>query len=64
MSSEDAKKAQADMYHYVAEVRRLLNTEQPEIHKLRIWAIVVSRLQFELNLANVGIMTSKCSLWL
>ena len=26
-------------------------------YKQRIWAIVVSKLQFQLNLANVGIMT-------
>jgi len=57
MSSADLEKAQANMYHYVAEVCRLLNTEHPEINKESIWAIVVSRLQFELNLANVDIMT-------
>ena len=57
MSSTDIKKAQGNMYHYTAEVCRLLNTEHPEIYKERIWNIVVSRLEFELNLAIVGIMT-------
>jgi hypothetical protein len=57
MSPADVKKAQGNMYHYVAEVHRLLNAEHPEIYKERIWDIVVSRLQFEINLANVGILT-------
>jgi len=57
MSSADFKKTQEEMYHYAAEVRRLLKVEKPEVYKERIWDIVVSGLEFELNLAIVGILT-------
>ena len=57
MSSADFKKTQEEMYHYAAEVRRLLKLEQPDVHKERMWGIVVSGLGFELNLAIVRILT-------
>ena len=57
MSSVDFKTAQEEMYHYAAEVRRLLKLEQPDVHKERMWGIVVSGLGFELNLAIVRILT-------